>query len=79
MTTRHLDTALEAFEAALPYLRQALPPDELSAWVEQHSREILGDAQDELERMYATSRIESMLDTAAKTTIAPRPVDGGSV
>lgn len=77
MATRNLDAALEAFEAALPYLREALPPDELSSWVELHSREILGDAHDELERMYAASRIENMLDTAA-TTLVQRPVDGGA-
>lgn len=77
MTTRNLDAALEAFEAALPYLREALPPDELSSWVELHSREIMGDAHDELERMYAASRIENMLEAAA-TAIAPRPVDGGA-
>lgn len=66
MAIGNLDLQLDAFEAALPYLRSALPPMELSAWIKLHSREILDDAGDDLEYMYASSRIEGMLDAMAQ-------------
>lgn len=60
MANRKLEHELEALEAALPWLRQSLPPEELRAQMERHSHEILQGIVDGTERAYAAGRIEAM-------------------